>query len=516
MEYRYTEEAQSYIEEYELQCSACNKVCNDPIICPKGHDHCRTCIISVSAVDSDVCICPTIGCNAMIDLNNLHSNQMASKMIDNLKIYCPNRDIHEERQDQQYSNVNVSGNSNSKRKRNVKFTAPSMVTPSKSKALVSIAPPSPQSILHDPGCLWEGSRKNLIGHLDECPYVPVSCGFIGCHVRIPRKKLIEHEETCEHGHTKCPKCDEDLINKPEVLVLHPNECPKEIVECSIHFCHFMCARQDMKDHCEDEQLHQELMANKLIQSNQLIANSKINPEELNPHEIAIYLQACIDSNINTNLNSVLQRISVLCGNDNATKVTLGELGACEAIVSMLKQQLISDAPNVELIEGSCCAISSLCCNENRSKLQSVGACDVVSNALSLYERNENIVAIGCNAVGNLSHLDNAIKATFGNLNVCEAVVGALLKFVDDNEDIVVQACGAISNLSSSESNRLKFCDLDVIDLLEHAKNTYPNHPDIVKWCSKCILRFTVVNTTYEAGVNENIPNLPHETTSQGT
>ena len=28
--------------------------------------------------------------------------------------------------------------------------------------------------------------------------------------------------------TPSAKCDEDLINKPEVLMLHPNECPKEL------------------------------------------------------------------------------------------------------------------------------------------------------------------------------------------------------------------------------------------------------------------------------------------------
>ena len=484
MEYRYTNESMSSIDEYGLRCSTCNLVCTNPVNCPEGHDHCRDCVIS-----SNCSKCHAEGCEAAIDLSRLHTNYVAKKMIDSLKIYCPNREQETNR------DSDGSDGSGGKRKRNIKlkFTAPSMVTPSKSKNLDASMTTSPRSILHDPGCLWEGPRKALADHLSDCPYEKVSCAFIGCHMKIPRKKLLEHEETCEYGHTTCPKCGEDLINIRETLELHPNECKQEVVECSNRFCYFMCVREEFRAHVENENFHIELLTERLIESNRLIASSKIDHVSLNPQEVVVCLKACIDcSDHDANLNLVLHQVSDLCGN-HASKVALGELGCCEVVVSLLKRQLISDHPSVELIEGSCCAISSLCCHENRSTLQSVGACDIVAKALDLYESNENVVAIGCNAVGNLSHLDNSIKTQFGDLNGCESVVGALHKYVDDSEDIVAQACGAISNLSSSESNRLKFIELDIVDLLEHAKDVYPNHSDIVKWCSKCILRFTDVN-----------------------
>ena len=118
MEYRYTQEAKSCINEYELRCSVCKLVCTNPVNCPQGHDHCQDCIVS-----SQCAICPAEGCEATIDLNNLHANYVAKKMIDSLKIYCPNRDINHMSQDEDsHGGGNDRGdNGSDKRKRNVKF-----------------------------------------------------------------------------------------------------------------------------------------------------------------------------------------------------------------------------------------------------------------------------------------------------------------------------------------------------------------------------------------------------------
>ena len=204
MEYRYTQDAKSRIDEYELLCSQCNAVCNDPVNCPQGHDHCRVCVVSSSkSDDADVLACPTDGCEAWLDLKNLHANHVASKIIDSLNVYCPNRDIQE--QDSNGGNEGKSG-SGGKRKRNIKFVAPSIATPSKASVEAFC---SPRSILHDPGCLWEGPRKALLKHLEDCPLTKVACGFIGCRAKVPRKNLLEHEETCEYGHIKCAKCGDE-------------------------------------------------------------------------------------------------------------------------------------------------------------------------------------------------------------------------------------------------------------------------------------------------------------------
>ena len=286
MEYKYTLEAKSSIDEYELRCSKCNCVCNNPVNCPQGHDHCRDCIVSCSESEAqNIVVCPTNGCEALLDLKNLHANHVAAKIIDGLKVHCPNRNVDEQDSggNDRRNSAGANG-SGSKRKRNVKFVAPSIATPSKASMEALCAP---QSMPRDPGCLWVGSRNALLKHLEDCLYAKVECGFIGCRVQIPRKLLLEHEETCEHGHTKCPKCGEDLINKFESLTLHPNECQQEIVECSHVFCHFMCVRQDIEAHEENQKRHHELLIERLAESNKFITSARVNPEEMNSHKVSI-------------------------------------------------------------------------------------------------------------------------------------------------------------------------------------------------------------------------------------
>ena len=72
-----------------------------------------------------------------------------------------------------------------------------------------------------PGCSFVSKKKEILEHIENCPFLEVSCEF--CSIKIAKSILKKHYQTCRKFKRFCPICKEAVENVE--IGLHKNgEC----------------------------------------------------------------------------------------------------------------------------------------------------------------------------------------------------------------------------------------------------------------------------------------------------
>ena len=161
---------------------------------------------------------------------------------------------------------------------------------------------------------------------------------------------------------------------------------------------------------------------------------------------------------------------------------LVEKGAIEIIVTVM--QKFQDREDVQRAAGM--AIASLGRLENnRNKFGSVGACELISNALQLHIASHSCVTKLASAVDVLSTNSVANKGKFSALKTVENLLFALNKH-EKNVSLVIEVLKSLVNLSSVEGNKNKIFTESTFKLYVRVMKLHEKN-DIAAWWSCTII-----------------------------
>lgn len=102
----------------------------------------------------------------------------------------------------------------------------------------------------DKGCTWEGQVKDYQFHItNECPKQLLKCSMIGCNQEVPREDFKTHLVNCNYRNVDCEFCKESF---PFIqLESHYESCPKYLIECPQQ-CSILIQREALSHHVEKE------------------------------------------------------------------------------------------------------------------------------------------------------------------------------------------------------------------------------------------------------------------------
>eukprot|EP01041_Mallomonas_annulata_P011393 gene11393-23840_t len=180
-------------EKFDVTCSICMDVLNEPMQCRKGHLYCQICILEALSISKT---CPI--CTKEISESELAANLFVKNLIHSFPIKC-------------------------------------------STAIVQSVAKGDDFI-----CKWTGCLSKLESHLQECGYVEVPCDNEGCVEFIAKVESLEHKKTCPYRLESCQHCT-DLFKLVD-LEAHLSVCPKRPVHCENEGCGETVVLAELKWH----------------------------------------------------------------------------------------------------------------------------------------------------------------------------------------------------------------------------------------------------------------------------
>lgn len=141
----------------------------------------------------------------------------------------------------------------------------------------------------------------------------------------------------------------------------------------------------------------------------------------------------------------------LAANFPEDNVTLGKLGACDAIRDAAKKFIENDEESCVQI---CFAVGRLAWNvDNQTKLGSNGTGKILFDALAKYRVDAKIpTAKLCGAIYNLLLNNPANQTILGNFGACESVAQVLMSKLGFEKDVAWQACAVVQWLAIGNSD----------------------------------------------------------------
>lgn len=100
-------------------------------------------------------------------------------------------------------------------------------------------------LLYNKGCEWIGFLRDHDKHEQMCLELEIDCPF-GCNIgKMPRKRMLAHQKTCDNRIVPCIHCNQEIIIKdmPSHLGYH---CPHAPVPCD--HCKQQCTRSKLENH----------------------------------------------------------------------------------------------------------------------------------------------------------------------------------------------------------------------------------------------------------------------------
>lgn len=160
-------------------------------------------------------------------------------------------------------------------------------------------------------------------------------------------------------------------------------------------------------------------------------------------ELVNALQQCGEDDDPSAIITCLEAISSFA-EINAS--TLGQVGACEAVVAAVKQT----TNNAQIFKQACSAILSLySAPENITRLEQCGVCESIVRILlaECTTQDESLARLACGVVWCLA-ADSHCKQVLGELGACGALVSVLTSGIGLTSEFVAETgCQAVTNLA---------------------------------------------------------------------
>uniref|UniRef100_A0A7M5XF27 Uncharacterized protein n=1 Tax=Clytia hemisphaerica TaxID=252671 RepID=A0A7M5XF27_9CNID len=108
---------------------------------------------------------------------------------------------------------------------------------------------------HEQGCPWTGAINDFMQHANtDCPYVEITCRFMGCDVRFLRKAKKQHEQNCPMKEINCVYCQMAFKESDEQN--HYRQCLKYPTKCPNQGCEIVFPKNEVSGHQNTECLFQ--------------------------------------------------------------------------------------------------------------------------------------------------------------------------------------------------------------------------------------------------------------------
>jgi hypothetical protein len=190
----------------------------------------------------------------------------------------------------------------------------------------------------------------------------------------------------------------------------------------------------------------------------------------------------------------------LANNNDKNNSLLGDAGACEGVVRVLKHHI-----NEEIIaQRGCMALMNLSYNNERNRiiLAKHGACEVVKHVLEIHLDRESVVEFAFGTIVNFTEDRNdLVMHKLSAAGVCEAIMPAfLLHCVDSNCESVAELGGwTIKNLAmANHENNTILGAMGACEGITSALQGHMGHASVAEMCLWAVRAL--------AGSSENITN----------
>ena len=107
-----------------------------------------------------------------------------------------------------------------------------------------------------PLCSYKLTTQSALDrHLNrDCQMAVCKCEYSGCDVRVERRLLQDHQDSCSHGFTECYDCEQD-VRIAKMSQHRRHECSHRIVKCPIidplHSCCRRMLAYELAVHLEE-------------------------------------------------------------------------------------------------------------------------------------------------------------------------------------------------------------------------------------------------------------------------
>lgn len=133
------------------------------------------------------------------------------------------------------------------------------------------------------GCTWEGSLEQYVFHNSQCSYFEEICRRCD-QVYFLKDKEEHHKNVCNYRKVNCDNCNNlyFYLNKDDHIQQnikcekcslmttgcckeeHTNECPEEIISCSISSCDEKIERKNLEKHIQESLAQHMIMLSKYV------------------------------------------------------------------------------------------------------------------------------------------------------------------------------------------------------------------------------------------------------------
>lgn len=98
-----------------------------------------------------------------------------------------------------------------------------------------------------------------------------------------------------------------------------------------------------------------------------------------------------------------------------------------------------------------------------------GICECLINILNLHSNNEEIVAIGCHALSDLSWTSRDLREFLGEIGACECIIYILTLYIG-NPDVAEYGTSTVINLSKDINNSYRLSEAGACDVIVQTGN----------------------------------------------
>ena len=197
-----------------FNCGICLEMLDNPVMCPEGHNFCKSCLEQAMMRKKE---CPL--CRTKLSKSKMTTNRALERVMEDIVVVkCPTTLSMKSLPDPSHNVEQIC------KKRKI-----SEDEEEEEDIVTTNSSGTPRSDSHEGTCTWQGFMSDVQAHIESCRYVTYPCPHDGCNEQLFRNELQQHSEICPERVVKCSHCEKQI--KSRTVVDHEKFCDMRLVPC---------------------------------------------------------------------------------------------------------------------------------------------------------------------------------------------------------------------------------------------------------------------------------------------